>query len=154
MNLRKRGRLRASLKLIMIASPYSGAAASSPSITLHTFCTPDLTTAMQSFTDFLIQTKDSRQRTFQALFRSYSDAHVNYYRKLKQRPPHLSVQKHLQEHEKTMADLEEAERREKANKEATRISGKVTDAATTMIDSTLDHIKSTHIRKTLDSFSA
>ncbi|KAF9345931.1 hypothetical protein BGX34_004364 [Mortierella sp. NVP85] len=101
---------------------------------------------MQSFTDFIKQAKDRRKGTFQTQFRSYSESHGDHYKKLKQRPPHLSFQKHLQEYTKTVADLEEAERREKADKAATRTSEKVTDAVTTMIDGTLNHITSSHIR--------
>ncbi|KAI8347437.1 hypothetical protein B0O80DRAFT_430283 [Mortierella sp. GBAus27b] len=45
-----------------------------------------------------------------------------------------------------MADLEEAEKQDKANKAAERVSENVTDAVTTMIDASLNYIVSSHLR--------
>ncbi|KAF9189221.1 hypothetical protein BGZ51_009744 [Haplosporangium sp. Z 767] len=100
---------------------------------------------MLNFNEFILLSEDPREKSFHSFYRSYVEYVGAQCRKLKQHPPHLSMQTQLKVYQRVVAELNEAEKRKKAQRAAAATSVEVTDAVATMISSSVKYTTASHL---------
>ncbi|KAG0219812.1 hypothetical protein BGX33_000657 [Mortierella sp. NVP41] len=100
---------------------------------------------MLSFEEYILHSDDPLKTTFNAFHRSYCEYVRNQCKKSKTRPPHMSMQSHLNVYNRVIDKLNEEEKCNKAQRTAIAISTKVTDAVSTMINSSVEYVTATHL---------
>ncbi|KAF9161789.1 hypothetical protein BGX20_001983 [Mortierella sp. AD010] len=107
---------------------------------------------MLNFDEFILQSEDPRKKSFHFFYRSYVDYVNAQCRKLNQRHTRLSLKTQLGVYEQVLAELNKADERKEAqiaatesSTEAMKSSKEATNAAATMIRSSLKYTAASHL---------